>query len=189
MLTCLERFLTETIQTAQKLLRVICGFLRAVYGWFRIVARGFTLVTSHLWVIYGKINPLRTLVRRFLDLSKHLFSRILTSLRVVPSYLWIPASYLRMPAIDYELAICKDSVRKIHVSERGVIEHAWQKDYTSQLTADSRFSCVYPPLYGLLLIVCPSVLSKRLSSRPSLPRDATLSSTLSLVIMLCYERR
>jgi len=98
---------TETIQTAQKLLRVIYGFLRAVYALLRAVLRLLRVIYEPLT---DKINPW-TIVRRFLTCQK--FASIFTDpcecRRVVPSYLRIPASYLRMLASDYELAIRNDS--------------------------------------------------------------------------------
>ena len=77
--------------------------LRAVYDTYEM-----------LRVIYGKYQSADNRKKIF-DMSKNLplLSRILKSvcelLRVVTSYLRIPASYLRMLAIDYELAIRKDS--------------------------------------------------------------------------------
>lgn len=65
---------------------------------------------------YGKLNPW-IIVRRFLSKHLPLFSRIRKSvcdmLRVVMNYLQIPASYLRLLAVDYELAIRKDSYEKL----------------------------------------------------------------------------
>ena len=79
----------------------------------RVVTSYYDLFTVYIRIItsyYGKINPW-TLVRRFLTCQKFAspFTDVYELLRVVTSYLRIPASYLRMLAIDYELAIRKDS--------------------------------------------------------------------------------
>ena len=77
--------------------------LRVVYDRLRIV-------TSYLREKKSVDNR-----EKIFDMSNNLllFSRILTSVyelsRIVTSFLRIPASYLRMLAIDYELAIRKDS--------------------------------------------------------------------------------
>ena len=71
---------------------------------------GYELFTSYL-----RTNQSVDNLKKIFDMSKNLplLSRILKSvyelLQVVTSYLRIPASYLRMLAIDYELAIRKDS--------------------------------------------------------------------------------
>ena len=77
-----------------------------------------------LWAAYDRLRMVTSYLRqnKSVDNRKKIFymsknlpplSRILTSvyelLQIVMSYLPIPASYLRMLAIDYELAIRKDS--------------------------------------------------------------------------------
>ena len=68
-----------------------------------------------LFTSYLRTNQSVDTRKKIFDMSKNLplLSRILKSAyefwRVVTSYLRIPASYLRMLAIDYELAIRKDS--------------------------------------------------------------------------------
>ena len=74
-------------------------------------------VYDRLWIVTSYLRKNNSVDNRkkIFDLSKnlHLLSRILTSvyelLRIVTIYLRMPASYLRMFAIDYELAIRKDS--------------------------------------------------------------------------------
>ena len=68
-----------------------------------------------LFTSYLRTNQSVDNRKKIFDMSKNvpLLSRILKSvydlLRVVTSYLRIPASYLWILAIDYELAIRKDS--------------------------------------------------------------------------------
>jgi len=66
----------------------------------------------YLRVIYGKINPMTGHSREdFWPVKKFVspFTDPYECPRVVPSNLQIPASYLRMLTIDYELVIRKDS--------------------------------------------------------------------------------
>jgi len=64
----MERFLTETDQTVQK---IITSHLRILASSLRVVATGLRLLrrTSNLRVIYGKINQW-TVVIRFLTCQK-----------------------------------------------------------------------------------------------------------------------
>jgi len=83
--------------------------LKAVYEGLRAVAtslRCLRIVASYLRVIYEKNIPW-TIIRQFLTCPK--MTSPLTDqygfLQVMTSYLRIPASYIRMLAIDYDLAI------------------------------------------------------------------------------------
>ena len=83
--------------------------MRAVYGRLRVVAtslRYLRIVTCYLRVIYGKIIPW-TIVPKCLTCQKVAspFTDTYGCLQVMTSYLRIPAIYVRMLAIDYELAI------------------------------------------------------------------------------------
>ena len=68
----------------------------------RLVYDCYELFTSHL-----RKNQSVDTREEIFDMSP--FMDPYECLRVVPSYLRIPASYLRMLAIDYELAIRNDS--------------------------------------------------------------------------------
>ena len=109
MITCCYELFTIHTDTIG-LLGVICGFLRAIYGWLRVVTSGLRILTDCYESFTDKINPW-TIVRRFLTCQKNClcFTDPYECLRIVTRYLRIPASYLRMLTIDYELAIRKDS--------------------------------------------------------------------------------
>ena len=75
----------------------IYGFLRAVYGWLRVVASGLRYL--RILTCYLRKNQSVDNRQKIFDMSKNwpLLSRILNNfcvlLRVVTSYLRIPANY------------------------------------------------------------------------------------------------
>ena len=68
-----------------------------------VVATGLRMLTSYLRVIYGKNQSVDNR-KKFLTCQKFasLFTDPYECLRVVTRYLRMPASYLRMLAIDYD---------------------------------------------------------------------------------------
>ena len=94
----------------QKWLRVIYGFLRAVYGWLRVAASGLRylrIVTSYLRKNQSVHNR-----QKIFDMSKDLplLSQFLQVVASCDELFTETSELLRVLAIDYKLAIRKDSL-------------------------------------------------------------------------------